>query len=221
MRPSTNESLRGIRSRFLRCLMRGIGVVCLIPAQGLSQVREAGHATVTATALNLRSSPSASSRVLARLPQGAAVEVDSVVNGWAAVRRGELEGFARAEYLQVSESSAWVFPILAGVATLVIVGGIFLARRSGTVSCPGCQQAVTPATRFSREVDRWIGSGTMVTLARTSTSELRPGEVWPTRETGWVSQNVPTVVTRVLIEDTVACPRCAHEWTSQRTVTLN
>ena len=59
------------------------------------------YATVTASALNVREEPSTEERVIERLANGRRVIVasDPDADGWVRVRTGEVEGFAKAEYL--------------------------------------------------------------------------------------------------------------------------
>ena len=65
---------------------------------------EAGehYATVTATVLNLRESPTTVARVAAQLARGRRVIVSSApdADGWVRVRTAELEGYVKEEYLE-------------------------------------------------------------------------------------------------------------------------
>ncbi len=59
------------------------------------------YGIVTASLLNLRSGASTSSKILAQIPNGQTVSINSIQSGWAKVTYYGTEGFVSAEYLQV------------------------------------------------------------------------------------------------------------------------
>lgn len=70
-----------------------------LPFLSPTSVRPAAVQTVSG-ALNLRGAPSSGAAVIARIPNGAALEVLNSFNGWYVVRYDELFGYVLGEYLR-------------------------------------------------------------------------------------------------------------------------
>ena len=82
-------------------------LLCLTVAVGATPARAdtSGAATVTATALNLRSEPDMSGAVLSSLPRGTVVLVTGQEDGWYKIwYRGE-SGYMSKEYLSFAETA--------------------------------------------------------------------------------------------------------------------
>ena len=87
-------------------------LLCLVISSSATAARadSEGAATVTASALNLRSEPNTSSSILATVSQGAVVLVtDDSVTGWYKVWYQGTEGYMSSEYLSFSESADSTF----------------------------------------------------------------------------------------------------------------
>ncbi len=70
-----------------------------------AETRLSGYAKVTAQgSLNLREGPGYDRRVIAAIPSGAVLPVFSLESGWCRVQYGLLDGYARREYLLISDS---------------------------------------------------------------------------------------------------------------------
>ena len=59
-----------------------------------------GGGTVTATALNLRTEPSMTSRILLQIPRGAQVRVYGQTGDWSIVEYNGVTGYARSEFIR-------------------------------------------------------------------------------------------------------------------------
>lgn len=81
--------------------------LCLTLSIGAAEARadSDGAATVTASALNMRSEPSTSSSIVTCLPRGTTVVVTGQSGSWLKVSYGEHTGYMSAEYLSVSDSA--------------------------------------------------------------------------------------------------------------------
>jgi uncharacterized protein YgiM (DUF1202 family) len=82
-------------------------VLCLLLAEGAVSARadSQGAATVTASALNMRSSPSTSAAVVTCLPKGTTVLVTDSADGWYRVAYQGLEGYMSADYLSFTTAA--------------------------------------------------------------------------------------------------------------------
>lgn len=91
----------------IKAALVAIIVVFLALAIGATQARadSDGAATVTASALNLRSEPSTTSSVLTCLPKGTTVVVLGGSDSWRQVAYKDYVGYMSAEYLSLSDSA--------------------------------------------------------------------------------------------------------------------
>lgn len=95
----------------IKAALIAVIALCLMLSIGAAQARadSEGAATVTASALNMRSEPNTSSSVVTCLPRGTTVIVTGSSGSWRQVVYQENTGYMSAEYLSVSDSAEGSF----------------------------------------------------------------------------------------------------------------
>lgn len=97
---------RAINLAILTTLLVGGQVVDIIPSSTavVAQAAATKTGTVTASALNVRKSPSTSAAKLGKLANGAKVTIYSTSNGWHKIKYGNGYGYVSAQYVSIDST---------------------------------------------------------------------------------------------------------------------
>ncbi len=115
-----------------------------------------GIANVESGNLNVRESPSTDSKLVGKMPKDSACEVVEMLDGWAHITSGEVEGYVSTEFLFTGPEAKIAADDLARTVVLVNTDGLNVRDEANTESAVLTQVPKGEELEYVETLEGWI-----------------------------------------------------------------
>lgn len=115
-----------------------------------------GIANVEEGNLNVRETPSTDGKMVGKMPKGSACEVVEVIDGWAHIQSGEVEGYVSLDYLLIGPDAKLKANELVHTVALVETDGLNVREEPNTESAILTQVPKGEELEYAETLDGWI-----------------------------------------------------------------
>lgn len=115
-----------------------------------------GIANVESGNLNVRATPSTDGKMVGKMPKDAACEVLDIMDGWAHIRSGEVEGYVSLDYLLIGPDAKLKANELVRTVVQVNTDGLNVREQPNTESAVLTQVPQGEELDYVESLDGWI-----------------------------------------------------------------